>query len=152
MKKSHDFLAIVIKIAFCQQIPWTLQRTHAHMNLMAAWHSTTPKMYLAYGCVSSTSQAARSAVVFLVSLYSQLGKICWKRYKLADRPHSATHQVLVVWTPRSWSVHLSSPEAPLAFDWHRLGGVSLTDASQVSHREAGESGNRAGCLSQYNSH
>lgn len=53
---------------------------------MAAWHSTTPKMYLAYGCVSSTSQAARSAVVFLVSLYSQLGIICWKRYKLADRP------------------------------------------------------------------
>lgn len=27
MIKGNDFLAIVIKIAFCQQIPWTLQRT-----------------------------------------------------------------------------------------------------------------------------
>lgn len=72
-------------------------------------------------------QRACAAVVFLLSAYSQWGKIAELHDINCLIVHMTINWVFLGRTPCS-SVNLISPGAPRASDWHRLGSASLAEA------------------------
>lgn len=115
----------------------------AHMYLMAAWCSTAlSKKYVTCTAASAlTSQNSRFCSCFPPVCIQSAG---WKIPQIPAETRSANcllvhmirSEVFLDWTPCS-SVHLISPEAPLALDWHRLGSASLAEAASSQAERTG---------------